>query len=204
MIGPPPSLVAMTIPDPFHCTLFFFLAFLLAGIVQTVWLRSKAARRFAVAIDAGFTFRSRRIFGANKTWRGFVVMVPAAGLSFVLMHRLLQPLDTTGQSLWPLSLVHLFLRGCWAGCGFMLGELPNSFVKRQCDIAPGAPAHHPVAQRICFLVDQADSVVGGLLAVSLAVPVPRATWLCLTFGGAATHLAFNYGLMRMGLRERAA
>ena len=83
-------------------------------------------------------------------------------------------------------------------------ELPNSFVKRQCDIAPGAPAHHPVAQRICFLVDQADSVVGGLLAVSLAVPVPRATWLCLTFGGAATHLAFNYGLMRMGLRERAA
>ena len=64
--------------------------------------------------------------------------------------------------------------------------------------------HHPVAQRICFLVDQADSVVGGLLAVSLAVPVPRATWLCLTFGGAATHLAFNYGLMRMGLRERAA
>lgn len=204
MIGPSHRLVAMTLPDPFQCTLFFFLAFLLAGIVQTVWLRSKIARRFSVAIDAGFTFRSQRIFGDNKTWRGFIVMVPAAGMSFVLMHRLLQPLDTTGHSLWPLSLVHFFLLGCWAGLGFMLGELPNSFFKRQFGIAPGAPARHPVARRICFLIDQADSVVGGLLAVSLAVPVPVATWLCLTLGGAATHLAFNYGLMRMGLRERAA
>ena len=86
----------------------------------------------------------------------------------------------------------------------MLGELPNSFIKRQVGIAPGAPARHPVAQRICFLVDQTDSVVGGLLAVSLAVPVPAATWICLTVVGAATHLAFNYGLMRIGLRERAA
>ena len=194
----------MTSPDPLHCTLFFFLSFLLAGIVQTVWLRSQTARRFAVAIDAGLTFRSRRIFGANKTWRGFIGMVPAAGLSFVLMHRVLQPLDTTGQSLWPLSLAHFFLLGCWAGFGFMLGELPNSFFKRQFGIAPGAPAHHPIAQRVCFLVDQTDSVVGGLLAVSLAVPVPLATWLCLTIGGAATHLAFNYGLKRMGLSERDA
>ena len=197
-------MVAMTLPDPFHCTLFFFLSFLLAGIVQTVWLRSATARRFAVAIDAGLTFRSHRIFGANKTWRGFVVMVPAAGLSFVLTHSLLQPLDTTGQSLWPLSIANFFLLGCWAGFGFMLGELPNSFIKRQVGIAPGAPARHPVAQRICFLVDQTDSVVGGLLAVSLAVPVPAATWICLTVVGAATHLAFNYGLMRIGLRERAA
>ena len=27
--------------------------------------------------------------------------------------------------------------GAWAGLGFMLGELPNSFVKRQLDVAPG-------------------------------------------------------------------
>ena len=194
----------MTSPDPIYCTVFFFLSFLLAGIVQTVWLRSEYARQFAIAIDAGLTFRSRRIFGANKTWRGFVVMVPAVGVTFVLTYSLLRPLDTTGESLWPLSSGHFFLLGCWAGLGFMFGELPNSFVKRQFDIEPGAPARHPVAQRLCFVIDQSDSVIGGLLAVSIVVPVPVTSWIYLIAVGATTHLGFNYGLMRMGLRDRAA
>ena len=86
----------------------------------------------------------------------------------------------------------------------MFGELPNSFVKRQFDIEPGAPARHPVAQRLCFVIDQSDSVIGGLLAVSIVVPVPVTSWIYLIAVGATTHLGFNYGLMRMGLRDRAA
>ena len=62
---------------PAACAAFLVAAFTLAGICQTAWLALPVSQRLAIPIDGGRTVRGRRLFGANKTLRGFVVMVPA-------------------------------------------------------------------------------------------------------------------------------
>ena len=69
-------------PDPFAAALFVTVAFVLAGLVHSAWLRTSFSRRLLMPLDAGLRFRGRRVFGDNKTVRGFIVMVPGAALAF--------------------------------------------------------------------------------------------------------------------------
>ena len=62
----------------------------------------------------------------------------------------------------------------------------------------------PLANQICFVFDQIDSILGGLLALSIVVPVPLASWLLVIAVGALIHWAFNFVLMFLGLKTRAA
>src|ERR1700737_548254 len=116
--------------DPFACAVFLVSAFMLAGLCQAVWLASPVSQRFAIPLDGGRTVRGRRVFGDNKTWRGFVMMVPATGASFAFPAPLLAASPLGRAGLWPLSPGRYALLGLWAGLGFMAGELPNSFLKR--------------------------------------------------------------------------
>lgn len=191
-------------PNPLHCTVFLFLSLFVSGIGQTFWMRSKLSMHFNGAIDREKTFRNKRLFGANKTWRGLVFMVPATGVSFVLILMAMKIGLSDQLQLWPLSNLSYFMLGCWTGLGFMLIELPNSFIKRQLDITPGAPALGNRGRKLFFVLDQVDSIAGGLLAVFIFVPVPLSTAVILLLLGAVTHYVFNFVLMHMGLRARAA
>jgi len=195
----------MTTIDPLACALFLIAAFILAGVVHSAWLASALSRNFSHPIDAGLRFRGRRLFGDNKMVRGFVVMVPAAGLSFWALAALL---DVTAPALratlWPHTNTQLALLGTWAGLGFMLGELPNSFVKRQFDIVPGAPPSGRVAGVVSFIADRLDSIVGMLIAISIATYTPWLTWVYVLTIGPAVHLCFSVLLYRLGVKARAA
>jgi CDP-diacylglycerol--serine O-phosphatidyltransferase len=109
----------------------------------------------------------RGLFGANKTWRGFVLvpLFTAAGtLPLLPVEAALGEGGRIGVALWPLA-------GLLAGLGYMLGELPNSFVKRRLGIAPGAT---PARGRLGFvLMDQLDSGIGCALAFAL---LPGLSW----------------------------
>ena len=131
-------------------------------------------------------------------------MIPATGLTFPCIGSLMQWFLGDDFAMWPLTMVQYFFLGCWTGLGFMLIELPNSFLKRQLNIQPGAPAGTRRARKACFVIDQIDSVVGGLLAVWIFVPIPIATAISLLLIGAVAHYGFNCVLLRMGLRTRAA
>lgn len=194
-----------TEPDAASCTIFLIAAFSLAGIAQTAWLRSRASRRFAVPLDRGKTVRGRRIFGANKTWKGFVLMIPAVGMSFWILATGLAWLRPSAPvHLWPLSPGGYFLLGCWTGLGFMLAELPNSFMKRQLDISPGMPPKSAVGRIACFVIDQTDSVLGALLALALFVKVPWLTWIVILLAGPLVHWLFNVLLVWLRVKTRAA
>ena len=196
-------------PDPWLCAGSVALAFVVAGAIQAKWLYSRMARRFGMPLDGGRTFCGQRIFGDNKTWRGFVVMMPATGVAFFLMgliHRRLQFDIETGMidGLWQLDLWQYGLLGCWSGFGFMLAELPNSFLKRQLKLNPGESPQQPWAHTLCFILDQIDSVVGALLAISMFVAVPVMTWFVLLVAGTLIHWLFNVVLFFVGAKKRAA
>ncbi|HJR57948.1 MAG TPA: CDP-archaeol synthase [Vicinamibacterales bacterium] len=192
----------MTPVDPLAAAVFLLAAFTLAGVAQTAWFAAPMSRAFAVPLDGGLRFRGRPLFGANKTVRGFVVMVPAAGAAFALLATVAGEL--TRGWLWPVPPESYALLGAWAGFGFMAGELPNSFLKRQLDLPPGFAAHHPVIAAAQFVLDRFDSGVGMLAALSLAVDVPWLTWVYVLLIGAPIHSSFSLLMFRLGLKRRAA
>jgi hypothetical protein len=193
----------MSALNPVACAALLIVAFVIAGIAQTAWFAWKGSRAFALPLDGGLTLRGRRLFGENKTVRGLMVMVPAAAAAlplsaFVFTHALPAP-----DGLWPLTPARYAALGAWCALGFMLGELPNSFIKRQLDIAPGAAASgRGLGWQLA--IDRLDSGVGLLLAASLVVPVPWMTWAIVLVVGPIFHWSFSVLMFLLGLKPRPA
>lgn len=194
-----------TSTDPLAIALFIIAAFTIAGLMHSAWLRSSRSRPLAIPIDGGMRVRGRRLFGENKTVRGFVVMVPAAALAFSLLGVLLGVLSSRARSsIWPLTDGELAMVGLCAGLGFMLGELPNSFAKRQLDVPPGQAPRGRLAMLVSFIVDRIDSIIGMLAAISFATPTPWMTWVYVLALGPAVHWSFSLLLFRLGVKARPA
>jgi hypothetical protein len=193
--------VTATPLDPLACALFLCTAFTLAGLCQASWLSARPSRRFAAPLDLGLRVRGRRLFGGNKTWRGVMVMIPATAAAFPL---LAQVVDPAAAGLWPLDGAGYFRLGLVAGAGFMAGELPNSFLKRQLDIPPGGAAAGRWLRPIFAAADRVDSSLGTLLALACVVPVPLATAAMAMALGALLHFAFSALTFRMGGKTRLA
>lgn len=85
-------------------------------------------------------WRGKRVFGSGKTWRGVAIAIAGCAIGAALQKYVL--------SGWaaPIALVDYgrldpLAFGAAMGGGAMLGELPNSFVKRRLGIEPGARAN---------------------------------------------------------------
>jgi CDP-diglyceride synthetase len=113
----------------------------MAGLTQVTVIKLGGLKALAVRpLDFKATLHGRRLFGDNKTWRGVVVMVVAtAGWAAAFEWQAEFFHWPVGQSV-PFEWAHPFLWGALAGAGYVVGELPNSFVKRRLGIAAGAPA----------------------------------------------------------------
>jgi CDP-diglyceride synthetase len=150
----------------------------------------------ASPIDGGATFRGRRVFGDHKTWRGAVVTittVTAAAWILAAVNERWLHLPT----LVPFAELHPLAWGYLLGTGYIAGELPNSFAKRQLGIEPGASGQG-VAGVAFWLLDQVDSLAGMLLFVwplwrpslslvallfgIMLVAHPVAAWIMVLFG----------------------
>ena len=190
--------------NPVACALFVLAAFTLAGMAQTAWFMSAWSRPFMMPLDGGRTLGGRRIFGANKTVRGFVVMVPACAAAFAILAWLLRAAEIDGAGLWLMSYGHYAALGAWAGFGFMAGELPNSFIKRQLGIAEGAAPAGVTAAAAQFIADRLDSGIGMLAAMSVMVPVPVRLWAYVLLAGVLVHWSFSVLMFRLGIKARPA
>lgn len=192
-------------PAPLACALVIILAMSTAGVAHTVWMHSPWSNAFRIPLDGGITWRGARIFGANKTLRGFMVLVPVAGLTFAALGSTRAALPSwIDAGLWQVSPGMLFLLGCWAGLGFMAGELPNSFLKRRWAVAPGSVPASGARRVICLVVDRLDSVVALLIALSVVVPMHWMTWVWVLVLGPAVHFGFSAALYAAGVKARIA
>jgi len=189
---------------PLQCCCYLLSSFCLAGMAQTWWLHSRLVRGLAIPLDGGATFRGKRWFGDNKTWRGLLLMPVAVGLSFLIVAYAPIVAGFSPQSPWPIPGFLLFFLGAWAGLAYMLAELPNSFLKRQLGIEAGERPNSRLEQRLCLFADQADSVIGALLAIVLFAPVPWSAWAVILTIGPLLHWAFNLVLKWTGLKKRAS
>ena len=175
--------------------LWVFVPVLGAPVLHAPVLTFDLLRGLKRPLDFGVTVGGRRLFGDNKTWRGAIVMLAGVVGATALL------------SLWPWYWHHLpdgiqdagpWLYGLLLGLGVVLGELPNSFLKRQLGVPPGR-------QRSLLLTiyDQADFVLAVWL---LLLPVWAMAWWQAAFVFAvvtAVHLVINVIGYAVGARETA-
>ena len=132
-------------------------------------------------IDRGREFvDGRRIFGTNKTVKGFtygLLLGSAAGLAEAILFRnyLLVP------------------AGILASLGALLGDLLGAFLKRRLDIQPG----HPLP-----VVDQLDFILGALVLVSPLLNVTTGAVLILVIATVPIHLFSNAVAYMLRLKKR--
>jgi hypothetical protein len=133
---------------------------------------------------------SDRLFGSNKTWRGALVMFTgvfvATGVFWPLMP---DELDS-----WPLA-------GALIGAGTVLGELPNSFLKRRLGIGPGERRVAPGGVAL-VVYDQADFVPAIAIALLPIWTMPLDTLLLGFVAVAAVHFVVNVIGYAIGARDQ--
>jgi len=163
-----------------------------AALVHVIVLKLRCLESLRIPLDGGATWRGRRLFGDNKTVRGAVVMIGVSAIVATLQ----AAFRIRGLEYFDYAETNLFLIGLLLGTGFVVGELPNSFVKRQLGVAPGAHAGvwHTLA-------DQLDSVIGALLTISLVWIPPLGVWAIALFMGTGLHMAVNGIFVVLGLKR---
>jgi len=119
-------------------------------------------KRLAIPVDLGKKVFGKRVFGDNKTYRGFVFgvlisIIVVYGQGYLYNYDLFINLSFIDY-----SNINLLLLGFLIGFGVLFGDLIESFFKRQLNIKPGESF---------FPFDQLDCLVGGLVFV-LFVYVP--------------------------------
>jgi hypothetical protein len=117
--------------------LFLGSPLLLTAIVHGLCIKYGWLSWLKRPLDLGLSFRRRRIFGDHKTWRGLVI-----NAVFCTMGTMIQTLFQNRGYFPPWLLLldyreYGYVIGILLGLGMTLGELPNSFVKRQLEIPPG-------------------------------------------------------------------
>lgn len=133
-------------------------------------------------------------FGLNKTWRGIFVMLVAsiAGVRLAQLFGAQWETDLLQfHSFWGLGLA--------LGVGYVVPELPNSYVKRRLGVRPGELSER--SPWLFALIDQADSVIGCVLAYALCGVGTPALWFSLILLGTGLHLLLNFLLFAVGVRK---
>jgi CDP-archaeol synthase len=180
--------------------LWIMLPVILGGLVHVAVIKLDLWPALAaIPLDAGLRFRGRRLFGANKTLRGLIVM-PAATLLFAVM---LAQIAQRHAIPWApdASTEHAELWGLSLGLGYVIGELPNSFVKRQLEVAPGAAAGGWL-EPVFWVVDQIDGLAGAVLLLCLLWIPPPATIALLVVLTLVIHPAVAAVMVLLGLKQR--
>jgi hypothetical protein len=179
-----------------------------AAVVHMVVVKRGLLHSWAVPLDGGRTVRGAPVFGANKTWRGVAVMIGLSAVLGLVQGAALGPwaaaagiavADRLSAAAGGTAPAHAVAAGL-LGLAYVLGELPNSFLKRRLAIAPGA---RPAGARgaLFAALDHLDSVAAGLLA---AVLVLGAGWDVfgaglVLLGG--VHLAVATALHAAGIKR---
>lgn len=133
---------------------------------------------------------STRLFGANKTWRGALVMFSGVFVATAV----LWPVMPDELDSWPVA-------GALIGAAVVLGELPNSFMKRRLGIAPGERRLTPSGVAL-VVYDQADFVPAIALALLPVWTMPLETVVIGFVAVAAVHFGVNMIGYAIGAREQ--
>ena len=182
--------------------LYLIAPLIVAGAVHAPVLRFNLLVRLAVPLDFGRMLGGRPLFGTNKTWRGVVIMSTTSTAVALAQVELYGYEPFREVSLLDYSQPNALMLGPALGLAYSLAELPNSFAKRRLGIPPGGIARRRA--RVQHAVDQADSAVGGTLALIPFVGFRAATLLVVFTVGFVLHVVMDRVFFLVGAKGHIA
>jgi CDP-diacylglycerol--serine O-phosphatidyltransferase len=134
---------------------------------------------------------SIKLFGRNKTWRGFIYLPVAMGFICLIESTLFGPFSKD----------HLkdVLISTALGLVYMISELPNSAFKRRLGIAAGESA--PRFRIIQLIIDKTDSLAGACIFFAWVLQIKFAEILLLFLFCVLLHFGISYLLFVLGLKK---
>jgi len=188
--------------------LFLIAIVVCAGATNMAFVKSAYFTILSRPMDAGIVLADgRRLFGDNKTWKGFFGMIVFTALWVAIAACLAAMFPAVRDlSLIPFEQLGLplnvLLAGALLGLAYVLAEVPNSYCKRRIDIPPGQNAQG--MRGLMFLVlDQADSVIGCVIVLPLFSNITRVDAIVLVVLGSLAHYLTNLGLYAVRLKRQA-
>ncbi|MGQ9543800.1 MAG: CDP-2,3-bis-(O-geranylgeranyl)-sn-glycerol synthase [Candidatus Bathyarchaeia archaeon] len=130
-------------------------------------------------VDLGRRFiDGKRIFGANKTFRGLLTGLLCGSAAAFTMGTMIS--------------IHLIPLGFLASSGALLGDLLGAFIKRRLGFEPGAP--FPI-------LDQLDFIFGAVTLTHQIYNVTLGSMFILVVFTPPIHLMANFVAYRLGLKR---
>lgn len=176
-----------------------------AGVFNMIFVKLPILKKLSYPIDFNYVLKDgKRLFGKNKTFKGALGMILGGIIFFVLWGILLNSLNLNEYNYFYMNrentvMYNVFL-GFLEGLIYIIFELPNSFIKRRVDIKPGKVSDGKFKYLFVFY-DQADSLIGCVLIVSLFYPLSLSIFLLFVALGAGTHILINCILFELSLRK---
>lgn len=119
-------------------TFYFGTPIIFAAVIHGFVLKYDWLKWLKKPMDCGLKVRNKPLFGVNKTWRGLIVSVFGT-VVFAYVHYWLYLVSPFFEKISIVNydrVIPLYV-GLALGAGMILGELPNSFLKRQIGIGAG-------------------------------------------------------------------
>jgi hypothetical protein len=180
---------------------WLILPVVVAGIAHSLAIRFDLLPQLATRLDFGVRLGGTPLLGANKTFRGPIIMILVAAVSAWALSFELDAAQLPQRFGFMTQPGPAFWLGAVMGLGYALGELPNSFVKRRLGIAPG-DSPGGIAGRIFHVVDQVDSVIGTVVLLWAFYAPPAGVLLALLAAGSLVHIVFDQCLYLCGVKHR--
>ncbi|NOQ71827.1 MAG: hypothetical protein GQ574_07495 [Crocinitomix sp.] len=126
--------------------------------------------------------------GANKTWRGFLIVPILNAFFFWLI-----------ISIGNIAILNPVLIGFLLGLAYLLFELPNSYIKRRAGIQAGSTGNK--YGLFVTLIDKMDSAFGVVLVYYVMGHIMLVSAIVLFFLASLTHLTISYLLMIFKIKK---
>ncbi len=179
---------------------------IIAGVLNMIFVKLPIIESLKKPIDQGKYLRDgKRLFGENKTWKGFIGMIILGGVSqviwgavcstFPLLEAQNQLIAVHGNS-FSLNLS----TGLLFGLAYALFELPNSFIKRRAGIQAGK-TDKGFKGALFYVIDQIDSLLGVVLCLSMLCHISFLQYWLYILVGFFTHSAVNLILYALRIRR---
>ena len=181
---------------------------ILGPMLSMVLLKTRFLKGLHKVIDFGRNaWDGNRIFGDNKTWRGFWIYVVATAIVSVLWGEMCRYIPAIGSynTLYTYhenTFFYNLLIGMIFGASYPLFELPNSFLKRRLGINSGnTQKANGWKGNIFRIVDLVDSGIGCLLVWYIIYPIKL--WQCvfMIVLSAVTHYGCIWLLCRVKIKK---
>lgn len=171
----------MTLEHALYALLFFLPAGI-SNMFPVFTSKIPGLRNWNTPLDFGKSWRGKRIFGKNKTWRGLVSGTVVGTIVATIVYGTFTDLHS-----------ELVLVGAAMSAGALIGDAVESFFKRQRGIPSG---------NAWFPFDQTDYIIGGLLFTLPfgILPLWLVVWVFAIYFG--LHLVSSYIGYLLGLKDK--